>query len=146
MTPSSPPPTILFAEDDAGVRDTTTDLLSFTGANVHTVSSGREAWDYLARNRADLVITDVAMPDGDGYWLLARIRGDERLKRTRVVLLSAHALVQSISAGLDAGADAYLTKPFDPEHFIVAVQAYLTAIREGRPLSNHPVDQPLPRT
>ena len=145
MTPTSPPPTILFAEDDPGVRETTTDLLSFTGAQVHTVSSGREAWEHLSRNRADLVITDVAMPDGDGYWLLARIRGDERLRKTRVVLLSAHALVQSISAGLDAGADAYLTKPFDPEHFIVAVQGYLAAVREGRPLSPAQVDRPLPR-
>lgn len=119
--------TILFVEDDLGVRETTADLLSFTGATVHTAVSGHEASRFLEANDVDLVITDLSMPDGDGNWLLAWIRSSPRHQDTRVFIMSAHAQTESVEAGLKAGADGYLTKPFNPGKLIATVTGYLNS-------------------
>ena len=120
-------PAILFVEDDLSVRETTTDLLSFTGATVHTAVSGHEASRFLEANDVDLVITDLSMPDGDGNWLLAWIRSSPRHHKTKVVIMSAHAQNERVEAGLKAGADGYLTKPFDPGKLIATVTSYLNS-------------------
>ena len=120
-------PSILFVEDDLSVRETTTDLLSFTGATVHTAVSGHEASRFLEANDVDLVITDLSMPDGDGNWLLAWIRSSPRHQNTKVIIMSAHAQTERVEAGLKAGADGYLTKPFDPGKLIATVTGYLNS-------------------
>ncbi len=118
---------ILFVEDDLNVRETTTDLLSFTGATVLTAASGHEASRFLEANDVDLVITDLSMPDGDGNWLLGWIRSSPRHQNTKVVIMSAHAQDERVEAGLKAGADGYLTKPFDPGKLIATVTRYLNS-------------------
>ena len=125
------PPTILFVEDDAGIRETTADLLSFINATVLTAVSGREASKILDTTPVDLVITDLSMPDGDGNWLLAWIRASPRHEKTKVVIISAHAQRESVEAGLKAGADGYLTKPFNPADFIKSVEKFLAAPTDG---------------
>jgi CheY-like chemotaxis protein len=125
------PPVILFVEDDLGVRETTTDLLGFTGATVHTATGGHEASRFLENHDVDLVITDLSMPDGDGNWLLAWIRASPRHQKLKVVIMSAHAQSERVAAELRAGADGYLTKPFDPGKFIAAVTDYLKQARTG---------------
>lgn len=123
--PSSNPATILFVEDDACVRETTTDLLGFTGAKVHTAAGGHEASKFLEDNPVDLVITDLSMPAGDGNWLLSWIRSSPKHQKLKVVIMSAHAQIESIEAGLTAGADGYLTKPYDPSTLIETVVRFL---------------------
>jgi CheY-like chemotaxis protein len=125
------PPVILLVEDNLDVRETTTDLLSFTGATVHTAASGQEAIRFLETNDVDLVITDLSMPDGDGNWLLGWIRASPRHQKLKVVIMSAHAQSERVAAELRAGADGYLTKPFDPRKFIAAVTDYLKCARTG---------------
>ena len=120
-------PSLLFVEDDLCVRETTADLLSFTGATVHTAVSGRKASQFLEANDVDLVITDLSMPDGDGNWLLAWIRSSPRHQHTKVIIMSAHAQNETVAAGLKAGADGYLTKPFDPGKLIAMVTDYLNS-------------------
>lgn len=120
-------PTILLVEDDPCLRETTVDLLGFSGARVHAAVSGREASRFLEANHVDLVITDLSMPDGDGNWLIRWVRASPRHRHLKVVIISAHAHHASIEAGIDAGADGYLVKPFDPEKFLTAVGEYLAA-------------------
>jgi len=120
-------PTILFADDDPAVRETTVDLLSLTGAQVFAVASGREASQFLEKQPVDLIITDMAMPDGDGNWLIAWVRFSPRHRRTRLLVISAHAAPENIAAGLQAGADDYLVKPFEPEQFLATVERHLKA-------------------
>lgn len=107
------------------MRETTTDLLSFINATVHTAASGHEASRFLEAQEMDLVITDLSMPDGDGNWLLNWIRSSPRHQKLKVVIMSAHAQTDRVEAGLQAGANGYLTKPFDPVEFIDSVNDYL---------------------
>ncbi|MBI5769508.1 MAG: response regulator [Verrucomicrobia bacterium] len=134
-THSSPPPAILVVEDDLAVRETTTDLLSLTGAEVHAASSGREAFALLTRAappRIDLVITDLSMPDGDGHWLLAQIRGSPSISHLKVLIMSAHAQTENIEAGHKAGADGYLVKPYAPARFLEIVEQHLANAAAAR--------------
>ncbi len=125
------PRNILLVEDNESVRETTADLLSLTGATVHVAASGHEASRFLETRDVDLVLTDLAMNDGDGNWLVAWIRGSARHRHTKVVITSAHAQDESVKAGLRAGADGYLVKPFAPERFIEAVQQFLQSAEAG---------------
>ena len=128
MTTTAPPhPSILLVEDDDAIRETTTDLLGLTGATVHAVASGHAAMRFLAHTSVDLIVTDLVMPDGDGYWLLAQVRAAALRPDTPIIMLSGHATQESIADGLKRGADAYLVKPFDPEAFLVTVNKFLAA-------------------
>jgi len=118
-------PRILFAEDDENIRETTSILLSLTGAEVQAVASGREAAQALAAGTFELVVTDLLMPDGDGYWLLDHIRCTAAYRHLPVLMLSAHADTRHNAVSKRAGADEYLAKPFDPEQLITLVQTML---------------------
>lgn len=118
-------PLILLAEDDRHIRETTSDLLTLAGVRVETAPSGRTAETILERERVDLVITDLLMPDGDGLWLLERIRSDEQKKHVPVILLTAHADTTEQAARAKSRADAFLVKPFDPDLLIETVRRFL---------------------
>lgn len=120
---------ILLAEDDTNIRETTTDLLSLTGAQVHAVASGRAAREVLESSRVDLVITDLIMPDGDGKWLLEFVRNSPRHRTLPVLMLTARADVNELAAGFVGQADAYLTKPYDPERLLSTVGEWLRRSR-----------------
>ena len=109
-------PTILLAEDDPNVRDTLTDLLALTGALVQAVPGGHEARQVLETRPIDLIVTDMIMPDGDGKWLMNFVRSTPRFSHLRIIMLSAHVDARDVAAGLSAGADAYLEKPFEIDH------------------------------
>jgi DNA-binding response OmpR family regulator len=111
-------PLILLAEDDRNIRETTYDLLTLAGFRVRTATTGREAGAVLERERMDLVITDLVMPEGDGAWLIERIRGDKLLRGLPVILLTAHADTTKNAVHARELANAYLTKPFDPDLLI----------------------------
>ncbi len=100
------------------MRETTLDLLSFAGVSAHAVECGEGAAAFLEANTVDIVLTDLAMPRGDGVWLVRWIRSNPRLSSVVVVMMSAHVLNAQVEMGLEAGADYYLTKPFDPDRFI----------------------------
>jgi DNA-binding response OmpR family regulator len=121
------PSEILLVDDDPNVRETTSDLLGFTGALVHTAASGNEARRFLEAQDVNLVITDLSMPDGDGKSLLTWIRSSPRHRNLKVVIMSAHAQREDIKMGLEAGADQYLTKPFDPASFITQMKQHLAS-------------------
>lgn len=126
MSSSSPTrPVILLADDDVNIRETTMDLLSLTGAEVLGACSGRDASRQLEGGRVNLLITDMIMPEGDGHWLLKFVRSSPQHCHLRVIMLSARTDPEEVAAGLQAGADAYLTKPFDPEKLLETVAHWL---------------------
>ena len=100
---SANPPVILLAEDDRHIRETTADLLDLFGMRVHAVPSGRTAREVLARERIDLVITDLIMPDGDGAWLLEYVRKTFTDDPLPVIMLTARAEEADKVAGLEGG-------------------------------------------
>ena len=118
-------PTILLAEDDENIRETTMDLLALIDVEVRGVASGHEAARVLEGGGVDLIITDMIMADGDGRWLINHVRSTPHLAGTRVLMLSARADLDDVAAGMSAGADEYLTKPSDPAKLLATVQRWL---------------------
>ncbi|KVQ65016.1 ATP-binding protein [Burkholderia territorii] len=105
---------VLVVDDDATSRASLAAALETLGAQVSTARSGRDALDVVARQPPSVVLSDLAMPDGDGYWLLDHIRhlpdGGGRLP---VVAVTAHAGTADRNRVMAAGFDAYLCKPVD---------------------------------
>ena len=108
------PGQLLVVDDDAANRDVLSRRLKRQGHAVTTASSGREALELMAATLFDVVLLDIMMPDLDGYEVLGHIKSDPRLQHIPVIMISALSDVQSVVRCLDAGADDYLSKPFNP--------------------------------
>ena len=114
---------LLVVDDDPSVREALALVLDLNGFEVATAGDGREAIRTLSRDTPDAVILDVLMPGLDGLEVCRRIRatGD----RTPVLMLTARAEVSERVAGLEAGADDYLAKPFAREELVARLRALL---------------------
>jgi two-component system response regulator MprA len=114
---------LLVVDDDASVREALALVLSLDGFEVTTAGDGREAIRTLSVGQPDAVILDVLMPGLDGLEVCRRMRatGD----RTPVLMLTARTEVSERVAGLEAGADDYLAKPFAREELIARLRALL---------------------
>lgn len=114
---------ILIAEDDDDVADSLTHALCREGHGVDRVGDGLAALEAIASTRPDLVVLDVLMPGMDGLQVCRRLRS--RHDTTPVLILTARDLVDDRVAGLDAGADDYLVKPFALAELRARVRALL---------------------
>jgi two-component system, OmpR family, response regulator MprA len=114
---------LLVVDDEPAIRQALDLVLSLNGFEVEMAVDGREAMRALSGQRPDAVILDVLMPELDGLEVCRRIRaaGD----RTPVLMLTARAEVSERVAGLEAGADDYLVKPFAHEELIARLRALL---------------------
>ena len=122
--PSASRSVIVVAEDDDEIREYIVRELS-NACQVVAFANGREALDHIMRQPVDLVLSDVMMPEMDGFELCRKIRDNVRLNHLPVVLLTAKADEESRIESLDLGADAYLTKPFNMEVLRRTVQNLL---------------------
>lgn len=120
---------VLVVDDDAAVRQSLMTALARDGYQVHAVDGGRAALEHLAAEGADAVVLDVAMPEPNGLEVCRTLRslGD----RTPILILTARDLIDDRVAGLDAGADDYLTKPFALAELRARIRALLR--RSGLP-------------
>ena len=115
---------ILLADDNADMRDYLRRILS-DHWEVTAVGDGRAALDAALAGGYDLVLTDVMMPNLDGFGLLAGLRADPRTSRLPAILLSARAADEARVEGLQAGADDYLVKPFSARELIARVRTHV---------------------
>jgi len=106
--------TVLIADDEPSVRMLVQATIEADGYKVLEASDGDEAWVLIQEQRPSLVLLDVMMPGRTGLEILGSIKSDPDLVDTKVILLTASAQKSDIDAGLIAGADFYLTKPFSP--------------------------------
>lgn len=111
---ASAPGLLLVVDDDAENRDVLSRRLIKQGHEVRTASNGPEALQLLNENAFEVVLLDIMMPDMDGYEVLGRIKSDRRLQHVPVIMISAIDEVQSVVRCIEAGAEDYLAKPFDP--------------------------------
>ncbi|HKP46804.1 MAG TPA: PAS domain S-box protein [Pyrinomonadaceae bacterium] len=130
--------TILVIDDTPDNHEFTQALLSQAGYRVLHASDGREGFELARKERPDLIISDVAMPQVDGFTVCRWIREDEALRGTPVLLVSAHKKdAPSVILGLEAGADDYLEAPYEPLKLIakaarlIEVQAASKILRES---------------
>ena len=108
------PGLLLVVDDDATNRDVLSRRLERQGHEVVTASSGAEALQRLEEVAFDVVLLDIMMPDMDGYEVLSRIKANERLQHIPLIMISALSEVQSVVRCIEAGAEDYLAKPFNP--------------------------------
>jgi DNA-binding NarL/FixJ family response regulator len=116
---------LLLVDDEPGLREAVKDYLQESGFNVQVASNAREGWELMQKNTPDLVISDVMMPQVDGYQFLKQLRADPRFKGLPVVFLTAKGMTTDRIQGYQAGVDAYLPKPFDPDELVAIVENLL---------------------
>lgn len=116
---------LLLVDDEPGLREAVKDYLQDSGFNVQVASNAREGWGLMQKHTPDLVISDVMMPQVDGYQFLKQVREDPRFKALPVVFLTAKGMTTDRIQGYQAGVDAYLPKPFDPDELVAIVENLL---------------------
>jgi two-component system response regulator MprA len=114
---------LLVVEDDEHVRDAVTRALRFEGYEVHTAADGNEGLVRAIDVAPDAILLDVLMPGTDGLTVCRRLR--ERGDQTPILMLTARHEVTDRVAGLDAGADDYLVKPFALDELLARLRALL---------------------
>lgn len=105
---------LLVVDDDVINREVLTRRLTQQGHRIRTASNGEEALRLMRDQVFDLVLLDVVMPDMDGYEVLRQIRSDDRLRHLPVIMISVVSEMQSVVRCIEAGAEDYLAKPFNP--------------------------------
>lgn len=115
-------PLVLVVDDDPGIRDGLARELRAAGYTAATASDGDEAFAAFRATNPDLVLTDLAMPNSDGFALISAIRG---VARTPILVLSVRGGEPDKVRALDLGADDFVTKPFSVGELLARVRAQL---------------------
>jgi DNA-binding response OmpR family regulator len=118
-------PLILCADDDEDILSLVSLRLRRAGYEVIQAHDGEMALTSVRERRPDLAVLDVMMPRRTGPEVLAAIRADEALRGMKVILLSARVQEADVERGVEAGADAYLAKPFKADDLLDQVSALL---------------------
>ena len=118
-------PLVLCADDDEDILSLVSLRLRRAGFEVATAVDGEQAVQIARERRPVLAVLDVMMPKLTGYEVLAELRGDEALRGMKVILLSARVQEGDVARGMDAGADAYLAKPFKAQDLVSKVEELL---------------------
>lgn len=116
---------LLLVDDEPGLREAVQAYLEDCGFAVRVARDATEGWAILQQFLPDLIISDVMMPKVDGYQFLQQLRGDDRLKSIPVIFLTAKGMTVDRIQGYQAGCDAYLSKPFDPDELVAIVENLL---------------------
>lgn len=127
---------VLLVDDNRDMRDYVQRLLSHR-FKVTTAVNGRAGLDMAVADPPDLVLSDVMMPEMDGFQLLASLRENARTKTVPVILLSARAGEESRIEGMEAGADDYLVKPFTARELLARVESHIRIARFRREAHEH---------
>ena len=119
--------TVLVADDDINIRQFLKIRLSYLGYNVIIATNGQEVLSILEKEKLDLIILDIILPQIDGYKVCRILR---KFSRVPIILLTALANTLDRIRGLDLGADEYLTKPFAPDELEACIRSLLTRSRK----------------
>lgn len=117
---------ILAIEDDERIRTAVRLALEDEGWDVQEAANGQEAFDAFSDTPADVVLIDIMLPDIDGFEVCRTLR---RTSDVPIIMVTARADTHDVVAGLEAGADDYLTKPFAPKELSARIRALLRRVR-----------------
>ncbi|MCC7372852.1 MAG: response regulator [Chloroflexi bacterium] len=116
---------VLIADDEPSMRLLVNATIASDQIGVIEAADGDEAWALILQHRPELVLLDVQMPGQTGLEVARRVREHPALTHTKIVMLTSKAQAMDIEAGLAAGADLYLTKPFSPISLLTYVEGAL---------------------
>jgi DNA-binding response OmpR family regulator len=117
--------TILIVEDNAPIRENTSELLELSNYTVVTANDGKDGLDKAMAFAPDLILCDIQMPLMNGYHLLEHIRNEPSLKKTRFLFFTASSEPKDVSKGLNMGANDYIVKPFKGEELLDKIRLQL---------------------
>jgi two-component system phosphate regulon response regulator PhoB len=116
---------VLIVEDEPAIVELVSYSLRETGWEIRTASNVADAWSAIVNGRPDLLLLDWMLPDQSGLRLLSRLRGDRDFQDIPVIMLTAKSMEEDKIAGLNTGADDYVTKPFSPRELVARAKALL---------------------
>lgn len=116
---------ILVADDSATIRKFVSTSLSMLGYTVTVAQDGMDALEKITGQPIDLVITDLNMPNVDGFEFIKSLRELEAYKAIPIIILSSLSSPEDVSRGMSLGANSYVNKPFDPKRIQYEVAKYL---------------------
>ena len=119
-------PKIMIVDDDAEITNLVEVTLTRDDYQLVKVHNGAEAVSRAKAELPDLILLDIVMPKKDGYAVCREIRADPAIKHIPIVMLTSMGGEEQIRKGLDAGADAYMAKPFSPVALITKVSETLS--------------------
>lgn len=135
---------ILLIEDDMTVRENTAELLELSAYKVETASDGLEGIDKAVHFQPDIIVCDIMMPELDGYGVLETLSSKPETQSIPFIFLSAKTDHKDIRKGMDMGADDYLTKPFEENELISAIESRLaktSILRQRQRENNEPKEK-----
>jgi DNA-binding response OmpR family regulator len=121
--------TVVVADDEPHIRlliEMSLEPLTFDGARVVSVADGEAALDAIRAERPQICVLDLMLPRMSGIDVCRAVKGDPSLAATRVVILTARGQELDRQLGQEAGADHYMTKPFDPDELLEIVRAAIS--------------------
>jgi DNA-binding NarL/FixJ family response regulator len=133
---------LLLVDDEPGLREAVQAYLEDSDFTVEVATNGREGWERLQQYHPDLVISDIMMPQVDGYQFLKQMREDPRYKALPVVFLTAKGMTGDRIQGYQAGCDAYLSKPFDPDELVAIVTNLLARRAAAKEIGENSAESP----
>jgi two-component system phosphate regulon response regulator PhoB len=116
---------ILLVEDELPIVELMSFALRSAGWDVDSVQNTADAWNYLQHKRPQVILLDWMLPDQSGLRLLSRIRADRNFSTLPVIMVTAKGMEEDKIAGLDQGADDYITKPFSPRELVARIKALI---------------------
>ncbi len=114
---------VLLIEDDAVLRENTAEILELSNYEVLTATNGKEGIAIAKSSQPDIIVSDIMMPELDGYGVLETLANDEDTKYIPFIFLSAKTERKDVRKGMDMGADDYITKPFEEEELLSAIES-----------------------
>jgi two-component system, cell cycle response regulator DivK len=126
-------PLILVVDDFPDNRQMYAEFLMFSGLRVEEAENGHEALAKAFAMLPDLIVMDLSLPGLDGWEATRRLKNDARTKRIPVIALTGHALAGHSKGAMDAGCDAFITKPCLPERLLEEVRKMLTSSSTNTP-------------
>src|SRR5690606_30754276 len=121
---------ILLVEDDTSLRENVEELLELSGFEVLSASNGRIGVELALSQRPDLVLCDIMMPELDGYGVLEELSLNASTRHIPFIFVTAKTERFEVRKGMDLGADDYLTKPFEEDELLGAIQSRLDKAKQ----------------
>lgn len=134
---------LLLIEDDITVRENTAELLELSDYDVLTAPNGKIGIEKARQEKPDIIVCDIMMPEVDGYGVLEALSQSSETANIPFIFLSAKTEHKDIRRGMDLGADDYLTKPFEEEELLSAIESRLAKVAI---LKSYQQEEPQPET
>jgi len=122
---------VLVVEDERDLQDLLKYNLEREGYRVQCAGSGEQALKLVVEKQPDVVVLDLMLPGVDGLEVCRSIRSNQEVRKIAIVMLTAKGSEADVVAGLEVGADDYMTKPFSPRELVARVRAVLRRVNEG---------------